>query len=252
MAAPQLGFPYAFPFPLPGTESAPAPVELEGIDPIASSAAVAFEKLATYLKTNAVTPLPNVAAVLQVFCNRFDEVEAAFQELFSYRQLANAANVPMYPGVPNSILLDNIGQIVGLLRGGLPDATYQLYLSAQIAANNSSGTTEDINLIFGYLVPAGATWRVEWQNTSPPGAACVVYVTDPDGNMTADIATAMAHFLQEAKGGGIRAILEYSTTTPDAGLFSFMSATDTLDGNGSGPTNQGVGLDQGAFRGALN
>jgi hypothetical protein len=249
-----MGFPYEFPFVLPGAGGSGG-AAITGISPIASSAAVAFPKLATYLKTNVNTPKPNVQAILQVFCNRFDEVEVALQGLYFYRQLANAYG----------ILLDNIGAIVGLPRKGLLDPLYQAYLYAQIASNNSSGTTEDLNLIFRFIVagidavqataglsPSGITWQVVWQNTASQGASFMIYVTDPNGVMTQDYANAMNYFTQEAKGAAIRGIVEYSILEPDANLFSFMSATDTFDGSGSGPTGSGVGFDQGFFRGAVD
>jgi hypothetical protein len=226
--------------PSPGITPPPG-----GITQQPDTGALAVARLRSYLKINAVTAKPNVAAFIQVFCNQCDDLESSLQQLFYYRQLNNAI---LYAYPETNVVLDNIGVIVGLPRNGLPDALYQVYLRAQILADSSSGTTNDLNGIFSVACPSGVTFQVNWQFV----AAFMIYLTDPAGVLTLPIVNALAQFMREARGAGIGGVLEYSYGYPDDEYLQFMSATDTFDMNGSGPTNQGIGLDQGLFRGATN
>ena len=238
---PWAGFPYELPAWIPGPpSSALLPPELaNGFSPIPDSFAVAVARLRQRLLVTAGQARPNVLALIQVYCNQIDDLEDAFQALYYYRQLANAYGQ----------LLDDIGVLVGLGRNGLDDATYRLYLQAQIRADNSAGTTEDLNAIFALLTTGltGVTFDVEWQ----PPAAFIIYLTDANGILTQIEVNAFASFMNRARDAGVGGVLEYSIGEPDADLFSFMSSTDTFDGSGSGPTNSGVGFDQGFFRGAI-
>lgn len=221
----------------------PIPGPPGGINVQDDTQQLAVNRLRQRLKLNATTAKPNVSALLQVLCNQCDALESTLQAMFYYRQLDNAYG----------IMLDNIGAIVGFARPpSLPtptgDATYQLYLKAKIVADFSSGRTEDLNRIFALLVPAGVTFSVNWQYT----AAFMIYLTDPAGVLTQAEINVYAQFMRTARAAGVRGVLEYSINTPDSELLTFMSATDTFDVNGSGPTNQGIGLDQGYFRGATN
>lgn len=206
---PYAGLPYALPFWLPDAALVP-PETGAGISPQTDTAQLAVNRLRQYLKTTGSTAKPNVGMVLQACCNQTDALDAAFQALYFYRMLANAYGV----------LLDNIGEIVGLSRSNLDDPTYRAYLQAQIIADNSSGTTEDLNAIFALVVPTvgtGVTFVVTWEFP----AAFFVVLTDPNGVLTSAEVTAFAHFVNSARAAGVDGFLIYSYGTPLADLFTF-------------------------------
>lgn len=74
----------------------------------------------------------------------FEDVEAAYQDLISIRELglrgAGAA-------------LDFVGALASARRGGLDDALYRQALTARIAALNSSGTLEDLIAVARAVIP---------------------------------------------------------------------------------------------------
>ena len=215
-------FPYEFPILFSPLSPPPQP---PGIAPISSSVETAAALLRQRLIAMPGTALPNVQAILQVFANQCDSLEYAFQALYYYRQLPNAFGQ----------MLDNIGAIVGLARAGLDDPTYRLYLQAQIRADNSGGTTNDLNAIFLLIVPSGVSFALTWWGN----ASFVIYLTDSAGTLTQAEINAFESFMNRARAAGVYGVLNYPPPgVPDNRLFRF----DT----------PGVGFDQGLFRGAVS
>lgn len=96
--------------------------------------------------------------------------------------------------------LDTIGRIVKLSRLGASDADYRPRLKARVRVNLSNGTPEDLIAVFAPIYsgtirvvpsyPAAFTLRLEGPGVSAP--------------------TLFAQLLEEARSGGVRALLDYS------------------------------------------
>jgi hypothetical protein len=210
-------FPYTFPFLFPNPAEPPPSGD---ITPQTDVGSLAISRYAQYIKTK-----PNVLAITQVFTDQLQDIENAFQQLSFFRNITNGFGQ----------LLDDIGEIVGRPRAGLTDSVYRLYLLAQIRANKSSGTTEDINAVFSLILSTvtGVTWVVNWQ----PPAAISIYITDSAGNLTDSILQTLVLFVRlMLRAAGVKAVVEYSEGFPDADYFGF-----------DGPS---PGFDQGLFRAA--
>lgn len=195
------------------------------------------ERLAQFIKTK-----PNATAIVAALAARFAGAGADIQGIVTARQFAQLAS----GNVPQTV--NEIGGIVSARRPfGASDGTFLNYIRAQIAANRSSGTPEDLYAIFASILPAGFSMRVDgyWPRafvltiTGQLGTGADAAGVGPfgNGNSGSHLANAMAYFLQRARLAGVWAVLSYELS-PDATTF-------TLDG-ARGPAG---GLDAGALRG---
>lgn len=134
-------------------------------------------------------------------------LESVLQELLLNRSISTATGVT----------LDQLGVIVGQPRNGLDDDTYRRYIRARVAAHRSDGTFEALIKVASLVVfDADATYV-----TSNEGTATVRIFID-DLAVSDDLATIVFSFLQTAKVGGVRVLLEWGRS-PTAGLFRYDS-----------------------------
>lgn len=155
---------------------------------------------------------PSVVALVTIFAARFNTLEQTFQDLSNLRGV--------YTG--QGVQLDNIGQIVGLARKGLDDTHYQLYLFAQIAANNSDGARGDLIKI-GHLVVDFGNDPTRIVVTDEGTATVRVNVADIE--LGDDVGAVLNAMEQQAKAAGVRVVTQWTTIGP--------SLTFTLDGSAS-------------------
>ncbi len=202
-------FPPQFPIYLPGGDTL-------AVDPIDAQdhAASALARLAEQFKNK-----PNLAALLNNLNAQTQELENAFQDLFTQRAIDTAFGEQ----------LDVLGIILGQERGGFDDDTYRLYLNARMLLNISSATKEDLYGIFEALLDAPSTLEIkEW---FPAG-----FVLRLSGRpFTADEIYRLIVFLRLGRGAGIRGILEWIQSDLED-MFQFDS---------------GPGFDEGHLAGAL-
>jgi hypothetical protein len=151
---------------------------------------------------------PRIESLVRALCRPMQEVEDMFWDLLTKRGLNTAVGVH----------LDNLGRIVGQLRGGLSDDSYRTRIRVRIALNKGSGTPNDLLKIFRLLVPAPQAVTLLEQFP----AAFVMRV----GDVLPVVAADLAAILQSAKVAGVRAVLEYSLAS-DSDSFTF-------DGTGPG------------------
>lgn len=162
--------------------------------------------------------LPNFASVLDSYSTQIQLIEDMLFEQIELRFLDDAEGV----------LLDGLGQIVGVERGGLDDDAYRLRIRAQIKINLSSGTIEDINEIMTLVLPGSVTFALE---EDFPGAIFV----DVTGALPGEDGTMISGILQKAKAGGVRAIFMWYV---DEDTFQF-----TVSGSVETDADKGFGDD---------
>lgn len=156
-------------------------------------------------------------ALITALCGEIQVFEGALWSVYTLRWLGTAEGEQ----------LDNFGEIVGLPRNGLDDATYAIWLQAWCLLNRSSGTIPEILAVFSLLTP-GPLSIVEYF------PAC--FVLRPGFTF---VPQTLAQLLQVAKDGGVRALLEYP------GSLSSPTNDFTLDGTSA------QALDNGLWWGAL-
>lgn len=163
----------------------------------------------------------NVEKLIAALASSAQDIENCLQQLLLNRAVATATGVQ----------LDLLGRVVGQLRLGLIDDDYRRYIRARIATNRSGGVTEDLIGIAKLIVnTTGAVYNVQ-----PNGTATVVARIDGIA-VTDSLGGIVFSFLQAAKSGGVRLVVQWSESVP--------SATFRLD---SGP-----GLDVGHLASELS
>jgi hypothetical protein len=136
---------------------------------------------------------PKLAAYLTVLMTPFQPLEDALWQLLTERNIDNAVGVQ----------LDQIGTIVGLGRISADDEVYRRHLRAQILTNKSDATVNDLIRIVRLLLDDDdATVKVAGQNN----ASVIVRVFGV--SISEDLEDIILDFLQRARAGGVRLILE--------------------------------------------
>lgn len=167
----------------------------------------ALARLAQFLKGKT-----NVAAVFAALNNRAQEVEVALQALLTERSVSTAIGTQ----------LDQLGAIVGQIRGNATDDGYRLLIHARIKINNSSGTGPELLDVFSGLTLPGMPIRIR---DEPPAAFTLVI---EDLVTTADALTFIL-ILRSMKTAGVRALLEYGPQATNE-TFTFDTADLGFDG----------------------
>jgi hypothetical protein len=186
---------------------------VSGVQHITAHVDDALARRPEYLKEK-----PNFEALLSAIVAPMQDIEDAAFAVLTERAIDTAIGAQ----------LDAIGVIVGLARNGLTDDVYRRYLRAQIATNNSEGTTNEI-LNIARLVVHDLTVSLVIVPHYPAAFSLVI----AGAGVTADIAAIVAAFVARAKSAGVRVDVEYSTVDESA-AFSFAN----------GP---GLGFGAGAF-----
>lgn len=142
----------------------------------------------------------NTQKALRIVLGPTVELQQAMLDVLRMRVLDTAEGV----------WLNVLGELVGRPRAGVTDdAIYRRYIRAQIAANKSSGTIDEILTIADLVINDEAA-TLELDNTGI--AAYILYVGGvvlPD-----DVAAVLIDLMLRATGAGIRPILAYSTAAP--------------------------------------
>lgn len=156
---------------------------------------------------------PNLQAVSDdVLAPQFQAIEDTAQQLLTIMSIDASVGVQ----------LDNIGKLVGQLRGGVDDATYRLYLRAKIRANKSSGTPNDVYAVFLAMFNSAMGMFYEKQ---PPASFMLRFLSP----VTTDQEQVAIKLLGKAKAAGDRAVLEYILSPADtifkmAGPAAFLTS----------------------------
>lgn len=149
----------------------------------------------------------NISKLLSALVVPFVDLEAVLQQLLLNRSIATAT----------ATQLDVLGKIVGQPRDGLDDDDYRRYIRARVAAHRSDGTFEALIKVASLVVFDDDAKYV----TSNEGTATVrVFVQEV--TLTDDLADILFSFLQVARSGGVRIVLEWGRSTT-ASLFRYDS-----------------------------
>lgn len=165
-----------------------------------------------------------------LLARQFQDLEDSGQTLFSILDIDNGVG---------GVQLDLIGRLVGRARRGVIDSTYRLYLKAQIIANRSSGTAENIYDVFRALFGTDARPVYELEGEKQFSVRLRKVITDIE-------AAVAAEFLGIAKEAGARGILEWQPDDDD-GMFTFDAGTTPTGFTSPIP---GLGYDEGEYAGA--
>lgn len=201
-----------FPAPLPAYDSSPDVNGLPQYDPNVAAEAVA--RLLQQYQT------PNTMALVNAIASPFQDAETALSQLLLQRGVTSAEGAQ----------LDVLGRIVGILRQGLTDQLYQLFLLSQVAVNKSSGGPTELYNILSTVVPQGSEIAIQYFYP----ASFLATVVAANG-LPADEVPIIAQQLTSARAAGVGGALVYSLSPP--------SDTFTFD---SGP-----GFDVGALAGVV-
>lgn len=162
---------------------------------------------------------PRLAAIITALVQQIQDLEDAIYPLDVGRQLATAVGVQ----------LDGLGELIGLKRNGLDDATYRLFLIGTIAKNYSDTTLPTIQTILDLLLDPEVLLIFE----KYPAAIAVEFsgsIREPS------LYSLVATLVQGALGAGIR--LAYMAVMDDTNPFRFL-----LEGS-PGPQGDGFADDE--------
>lgn len=161
---------------------------------------------------------PLIEGIIRILGEQIQRVEDALNELVTERFLADAVGVQ----------LDNLGAIIGEPRGNsVDDAEYRVRIQARLLTNRSRGTIDDIAGIFDVLLASpGYTDEYEPQYQ----AGFVWRILTP---VTNGLGYFYATFLRDAKGAGIRGVLEWQEDD-DTDMFVFFDGTGLGFDDGTG------------------
>lgn len=95
-------------------------------------------------------PANNIEKLIDIFAQEVQELEDAIIQILDETTLPTAIGVQ----------LDGLGEIVGLERQGLDDATYRARLRSQILANRSNGTINELIAIADLFTGGGETFTL--------------------------------------------------------------------------------------------
>lgn len=158
---------------------------------------------------------PRITALVEAFVMRLAQVEFEFDNLKAQRQLDVAVGVQ----------LDGMGQILGVARGSLDDATYRRALEAVVRLNISDGTADDIvSMILPMLGSQGPglVEIIEW----PPAEAEVLV------GWPTTLAVALAALVGRGRAAGVRIVLRWRADTGAAEApfgFAGVAGADGFD-----------------------
>lgn len=154
----------------------------------------------------------NWARIIRAFMVPLQRAEDALASMLVNRSVDTAVGAQ----------LDLVGKIVGQARAGLDDDTYRRYIRARIRANKSNGTIEDLIIVTRLVVGDDAA-TIEVDNQGEAG--CVIRVLDVA--ITNNVANVVITFLNQARSGGTRVILESSTYDPSTWMRHDLDLHDT-------------------------
>lgn len=142
----------------------------------------------------------NTQKILRILLKPAVALEAAMQQVLYLRSIDTAVGAQ----------LDVIGSLVGRAREGVTDdEIYRRYCRSQITANKSDGIIDEMILI-GELVVDDVAATITLRNEG-----IATFVLSVDGVAITDaVAAVLIEFLLKAASGGVRPILEYSTSDP--------------------------------------
>lgn len=149
---------------------------------------------------------PRIAAIIEAFSAQTQGQEDSGWQLKVSRWVSSAAGAQ----------LDGIGEIVGEPRSGKGDDIYRTYLTARILVNLSSGTADELLALALLLTSTGSSTLHEYYP-----AALLIDI----GYESLDLTDPLLAILAQAKVGGVRLQLQYSTTDDDE-AFTFSSGDE--------------------------
>lgn len=150
---------------------------------------------------------PRFEGLIAAHASRMQSVEDMLWELLVCDDIDTATGAQ----------LDDLGDLVGQLRGQLPDAHYRVFIRARVLVNLSSGTPDELIAIVEMIMGAMGNNAFLLREDYP---ATVVVVVDERWTGTGVFPTAVAAILRAARAGGVRSILEWSANW-NAETFAF-------------------------------
>jgi len=160
---------------------------------------------------------PNrITQFLLALINPIQAVEEGFQDLLTERAIDTAFGAQ----------LDQLGVIVNQPRDGLSDDDYRRFIRARVAANRSSGVTEQLiriaQLLVGDLL---ATYQMVLWGTASYALRILNHATEEN------LADIIIGFLDDASAGGVRPILESCSQPPSTWERFDLDHFDTTTGH---------------------
>lgn len=158
--------------------------------------------------------LPGIAGLLTALITQIQDLENAIYPIDQYRQLAFAYGTQ----------LDNLGQVIGLPRNGLPDNEYFVLLLGTIAENNSDTTAATMLNIVQTVFQASNVF-IKTPN-SPGGGPLIRHRIAPaqvsfgigDPQSPASLDGVIEQIIQNSIAAGVSIV--YLSSFANAGAFS--------------------------------
>lgn len=168
-----------------------------------------------------VTPANNIEKLSDVFSQEVQELEDAILQILTDTILTTAVGVQ----------LDGLGEVIGLERQGLDDATYRARLRSQILANKSNGTINELIAIADLFTGGGETFTLVESFT---GFDIEFTTILPFG-----IGEQLAKLIRRARSAAVNGHVTFHQSTPIFAFDGFGGAQfDYTDAD----TNVGFGL----------
>lgn len=168
---------------------------------------------------------PNIVAVVESYAVQIQELEYVFMSLLVDRYVSTAEGVQ----------LDGIGGIVGETRQNRTDLDYRVAIQGRILRNRAHSRAEDILTLFRFLLDSHAYELID----GPGVAAFILRIVGALNPSTDPSPAVLSAQLQDAKGAGINAVLQYSEYD-DSDTFMLADAGSLQADTNRGTANVGM------------
>jgi hypothetical protein len=169
--------------------------------------------------------LPRFSGLVSSYVNRVQELEDVQWDVINKRLLDYTA-LDGSPANAVSAQLDTIGKLVGCGRNGNDDATYLVFIRAQIFLNKSTARRDQIIQLLELVEPQGFTYDEFY-----PCTVLIQYLGD-----TAASPLVLLELAQKCVSGGVQLFLVVPPTISAVSTFAFSnngSASDFTRGFGT-------------------
>jgi hypothetical protein len=151
---------------------------------------------------------PNITGLFTAIVQHVQKLENALYPLDQYRQLLSAYGQQ----------LDNLGEVIGLQRNGLPDNQYLVLLLGTIAENNSDGTAPTLLTIIQLIFQSNQVFYKDPNSTTGPARPRNVAFGVGSPSYPASVQAQIEQMIAASVAGGIA--ISYISSFAATGCFA--------------------------------
>lgn len=164
---------------------------------------------------------PLLAGLITAFVQQIQDLEDAIYPLDQYRQLLSSYGQQ----------LDNLGQVIGLERNGLPDNEYLIFLIGTIAENNSDTTAPVLLYIIQTLFEATSVFKKDPNTPGQPTAPAQISFSVGSPQIDPSLYPEIEQIIENSIAAGVA--IAYLSSFNAGGAFAFAGPQAWVKGFGA-------------------